>query len=103
MGGHAGDVTVTETACNKTTPAHDHPVGSPGQGQQSRWVGKDPVPRPQQMAALKFKITSMPFPSALGTGVNTEMRRGEFPYLEDEEAPDMVPRACVCIGTIAAI
>ena len=53
--------------------------------------------------ALKFKISSVPFPSALGTGVNTEMRRGEFPYLEDEEAPDMVPRACVCIGTIAAI
>jgi hypothetical protein len=43
------------------------------------------------------------FPSALGTGVNTEMGRGEFPYLADEETPDIVPRACVCIGTIAAI
>jgi hypothetical protein len=55
------------------------------------------------MAALKFKITSMPFPSALGTGVNTEMGRGEFPYLAEEETPDMAVIACVCIGTIAAI
>ena len=53
--------------------------------------------------ALKFKISSMPFLTALGTGVNTEMGRGEFPYLADEETPDMAACACVCIGTIAAI
>ena len=53
------------------------------------------MPRPQQMAALKFKITSMPFPSAFGTGVNTETRRDESPYLEDER-PQILLRARAC-------
>ena len=86
MGAHAGD--ITETAGKKTTPAHGHRIQCPSHNRCN--------------LALKFKISSVPFPSALGTGVNTEMRRGEFPYLEDEEAPDMAACACVCIGTIAA-
>jgi hypothetical protein len=45
--------------------------------------------------ALKFKISSVLFPTALGTGVNTEMRRDESPYLEHERPQILLhTRAC---------
>jgi len=103
VGAHAGD--ITETAGKKTTPAHGHP-GRITRARAAEQMAGQRIQCPGHNRcnlALKFKISSLPFPTALGTGVNTEVRRGDFPYLEDEEAPDNAPRACVCIGTIAAI